>query len=552
MKFLIVLTLILCSSTTYAAILIESPNGTLQNSSAITTMAQACSQTNPIHVTSALSASFSNISSVTIHSCSAPIHVHPGGSLGNTTTFRLSGPLTTDGDYQIFNGTGAIVLPGTYPVKPVWFGNCLTDLGIPLNKAISSIINVGGEIVLPSGSLTQLTAINLTAAALTGTFINSIKILGVPRNTNINAQLTGPAFDCTGAQFLEFRDFTVTGNASTRPTTAFLFARNNYSPGANNANSAGNNHMYNVTTSGYFSQAALYNYASEDFRAYDCTFGQYTLGKPAVVVTRTNILGLSSPYTTIASGSQSTTEIRFNGCSINNFAVSSTADSLYLEGVLGFGFENGFMVNLGRAYVYIDASVSSSTNLSFKNLMFDGSPSAALFGFYIHGVNGVAYMTVDNILDYGVKTFANGGLTLSTDSVTGDSLSSLVWKNYYATQAGATLVVENLDVSDITLQPGDSFIGNYGITRSKFSLASTKLTLTRTDLSNNNSFYFYDIPATGNGLNTTRNGATMPTTGSWVTGDRELYTGSSTTPANGWRRITTGSGNVLNTDWIAF
>jgi hypothetical protein len=50
--------------------------------------------------------------------------------------------------------------------------------------------------------------------------------------------------------------------------------------------------------------------------------------------------------------------------------------------------------------------------------------------------------------------------------------------------------------------------------------------------------------------------ATMPTTGAWTTGDIVWSTAPSFGPMGagnytvlGWRRMTTGSGNVLNTDW---
>jgi len=43
--------------------------------------------------------------------------------------------------------------------------------------------------------------------------------------------------------------------------------------------------------------------------------------------------------------------------------------------------------------------------------------------------------------------------------------------------------------------------------------------------------------------------ATYPASGSWTTGDIVLEQ-TSTTRLSGWKRITTGSGNVLGTDWV--
>lgn len=46
-------------------------------------------------------------------------------------------------------------------------------------------------------------------------------------------------------------------------------------------------------------------------------------------------------------------------------------------------------------------------------------------------------------------------------------------------------------------------------------------------------------------------GLAMPTSGTWKVGDLMPYYGTAKTPLNGWRRITTGSDNVLDTDWVA-
>ena len=127
------------------------------------------------------------------------------------------------GNYQVFTGAGSVTFAAgaVDTVNPNWFGDCAAELGLPLNKAIRSIAAVGGRIQLPSGALNQTVSVNLTN-------INnqSLTIAGSPRGTIINAQLTGAAFDCTGSQFLELRDFTISGNSAKTPAVGFLFARN--------------------------------------------------------------------------------------------------------------------------------------------------------------------------------------------------------------------------------------------------------------------------------------------------------------------------------------
>ncbi|OHD24878.1 MAG: hypothetical protein A2Y38_16230 [Spirochaetes bacterium GWB1_59_5] len=43
----------------------------------------------------------------------------------------------------------------------------------------------------------------------------------------------------------------------------------------------------------------------------------------------------------------------------------------------------------------------------------------------------------------------------------------------------------------------------------------------------------------------------MPTTGTWTRGDMVVNNAPATGAAKGWRRVTTGAGNVLNTDWVS-
>ena len=90
-----------------AAILIESSDGSFVSSPAIATMAQACKQSRPIHITSAISGAFANISSATGSTCTPPIIIHSGGSLAPTTTFRVPvnvGMTTAPGTPRIFYG----------------------------------------------------------------------------------------------------------------------------------------------------------------------------------------------------------------------------------------------------------------------------------------------------------------------------------------------------------------------------------------------------------------------------------------------------------------
>ena len=55
----------------------------------------------------------------------------------------------------------------------------------------------------------------------------------------------------------------------------------------------------------------------------------------------------------------------------------------------------------------------------------------------------------------------------------------------------------------------------------------------------------------GTGCNIEQNFSSVPTAGTWVTGDRAVHLGDTVGTAKAWARVTSGSGNVLTTDWIS-
>lgn len=117
---------VLCFSVSaQAAIIVQTETGS--TSSIYTSLSQVVGLSNikKVTVTSALSASFSNISSATVHEWPADkkLVVEKGGSIGNTTTFKIAGPFEA-GLHQAFSGTGAVtfVQGSVSLVYPEWWG----------------------------------------------------------------------------------------------------------------------------------------------------------------------------------------------------------------------------------------------------------------------------------------------------------------------------------------------------------------------------------------------------------------------------------------------
>jgi len=484
----------------------------------------------------------------------------------SSTTLTIAGPIDADASQIFFNvnplGTeGTVLFTGQVgTVHAGWFGDCTLEMGVPLTTAIYAIKAVGGYIQLPLGELIQTVSVDGTdiPANLPG---NRTIISGYGRGTLIDCRVTGGVgLDFTGSQFVTLQHFLLSGNSSFTPTVGILLARNNTS------NSAGHNRLYGVETNSSFSVAALYNYASEDFRASDdCTFINNVNSKAVAMVTADNVSNVTSAYSTIpqnvnitaatnanpcvlttniahgyASGSfvtlagfsgtlgtaingnrivtvisptrfsvavdttassvysgsgataasiQSTTDIHFYGCEIDNQAVAGTADALYLRGVQSFSFTSGFLFCNQQAFVHIDADGISSTTIDISDTMFDGNTTAS-YGVYITGTSEVAFLSVYNIYDIGVKTSGSGGRSLN--AANGTTLSNLRFGHYDGTQ-GLYVYTDTLRFSDVDLGPGGTLENHGSISGSFLRVGSTVFIVANPRFLIDNNIFYYDL-----------------------------------------------------------
>lgn len=144
---LIILLPICCTAN--AEILIKSPDGTVTTK---TSLAAAAADSDvagkTVVVTSALSASLSNISSGTVQAWPSDrkLVFEKGGSIANTTRFMINGPFEA-GLHQVFAGTGTIAF-GSGTIKeayPEWWGAKVVevsrgfDSGPAIRKAVAAL-----------------------------------------------------------------------------------------------------------------------------------------------------------------------------------------------------------------------------------------------------------------------------------------------------------------------------------------------------------------------------------------------------------------------------
>src|SRR3990172_2462699 len=183
-----------CGSPSPAAILVQGANGTYAVKTTLAAAAVAPDAAGKtVVVTSALSAVQSNISSATLHAWPADrtLRVAPGGSIGNTTTFRYTGDTSQWQLQQVFAGTGAVTLGATSDGYPDYFQTNTTpgttDMTAGVTKAIAA---------LPSGSVLRFRPTTYKVSS-TGTDIftisKNISLAGTRNATTIVGYVTDTA-----------------------------------------------------------------------------------------------------------------------------------------------------------------------------------------------------------------------------------------------------------------------------------------------------------------------------------------------------------------------
>lgn len=350
----------------------------------------------------------------------------------------------------------------------------VADASTAIQGAYDAAKVAGGIVDIPEGQYKIPAGTDLNLTTSTSTQYAVIFRGRGRRATQINGQTTGrPVFDCTGASFLSFMDLTVGGNSSFMPTTAWLLARNS------TGNSAGQHEFINVETTGNFSVAAVYDYASEENHFFGCNFVNFENGKTVVTVTQKNVFALASNHVAISTGVISTTSISFHGCGLYNYSASGNADALYLEGVSSFLYQGGFMItSAGRSCVYIDASTASSANVALRDIMWDGGNTQ--YGVTVAGPTAVVHLAMEGIYDTGVLAFA-GTVTAPTGGITlygqdGSVLQGLTVRNVYST-AAHFFRVDQLLYSELKLGASDRLYIKGAASGNDIAVDSTLLTL---------------------------------------------------------------------------
>ena len=168
-RLFLVFVLISFAASANASVLVFSSNGAFTTETSIDSARSVGYAGNrKVVVTSALSSSFSNISTASVHGwpTDRALHIEKGGSLGNTTTFRINGPFSA-GRYQVFTGAGKILF-GQGSVQeafPEWWGFSQTASATVNAAALQAAVDSGAPIVsVPSGTYSFNNTVKITKA----------------------------------------------------------------------------------------------------------------------------------------------------------------------------------------------------------------------------------------------------------------------------------------------------------------------------------------------------------------------------------------------------
>jgi len=247
-----------------------------------------------------------------------------------TATFIIFGK-DTDGDgvYDIVyakNATGGqIQYGGEWDAGGVDGANASAVIQAAINalkKSYGSRYKLTGKIFFRAGEYELKTPLNLAN-------IYNVHFEGEGSGNDVGqtqflVATNSIGLDLTGARFCTFKNIVFKTQEGYTPKALILLARDE--TGA----SAGEHAFYRCVFYGDAEYGLVYNYGSEIDMFRDCLFFSK---RRAVVLTSSNILGITSPYVTIASGSQSMLQNFFDGCVFYRpESTSPTGETILLDG----------------------------------------------------------------------------------------------------------------------------------------------------------------------------------------------------------------------------
>jgi hypothetical protein len=255
-----------------------------------------------------------------------------------------------------------------------------SDQATQFKAAITAAMAAGGGTVyFPAASycVSQLDMTNTSVVTLAGDGPLSSKLF--PLKVASYGTATGHLIDMTGASFLTFRDFEIGAFYElAAPTTGFFMAQV--------ASNASNRILFkDLYISGQFTVATIYDYGVPSGAFEYSDFYNYSPGagpQAAGIFSASNRNGLSSNFTTVTSGFQSTSNLKFTDVEFHKFAGAGADNFVVtLDGTTNLSFDTGVISGGATAYIGYYGTVS---HISFPGNTFEteSQPVVPLYGHY--------------------------------------------------------------------------------------------------------------------------------------------------------------------------
>jgi len=301
--------------------------------------------------------------------------------------------------------TTALVTPVNYGYPPLVvnrYGTNTTPGTTSMRAAWQAAINVakvcGGEITwdatmgphLIDGPLDCTVPVGLTnkSYGFRGTGQATAITTNAPYRPDVVFSHTGVCFDCTGTLGIFFSNMTCTTPTSSYPTILFLAARN----------SDGRSMQVRwdkVMVFGHFSIAPYYLYGSEESVLNGCQTFNYAneANSKCFILTQNNIRSVTSTFTTIGTGAQSSLCYNFFGCSSLNSSNHATADVWELEATNFGNIIGGWAACAngtggGRSLIYVNTTNAMASGWLVSGLLGEASVPSVPANGVLFGTEG--------------------------------------------------------------------------------------------------------------------------------------------------------------------
>lgn len=271
-----------------------------------------------------------------------------------------------------------------------------TDDAPALNAAIVAAKNArGGTIYIPVGSY-LVSQIDLTncgwAITIRGEGVSSSALM--PMQNAISGTVQGHVIDLTGSSQLTLDNIQIGSFQTLATATCALFF------GQTNANGANRVRIRNLYVSGQYSGATVYIYGTPSFEFWASDFYNYKPGAGGhgvMTLTRTNVLGYTSQFMSIATGAWNMSDVHFFQCEFHKFAATGASNwVIYMEGASNISFYGGVINGGATAYCWYE---NVNAHISYFNTTFENEgPPTVTIPIYGHYKNSG---TITDLIDPG-------------------------------------------------------------------------------------------------------------------------------------------------------